>query len=329
MEVGKVSNQLLSDMVFSKIKYKHPDVLVGSGLSEDCSLIRFGEEICVLSTDPITATTENIGRLSVLVSGNDVATKGVKPFAIMITLLAPPTATVEELRGVIDQVVEECNRQKIELIGGHTEVTDAVNRIVVSATSLGKGTAQEVVYDRPVQPGDRIILTKSAGCEGTVILYDTYPDKLHPLLNEEDHKQVDVLRHSLSVSEEGVIAARCGAAYMHDVTEGGVLGAVWETAGKFGLGVEIQELAIPLMPVTRKIASAFHMDPLKLISSGMMLIVVGEDKVTPLMNALQEAGISAALVGRLTERNLLLKNPVVGAKLIQPPESDELYKAYK
>ncbi|QSX08064.1 AIR synthase family protein [Alkalibacter rhizosphaerae] len=328
MEIGKVSNQLLDEIVFSKIKYRHEDVLVGSGLSEDCSLISFGDQICVISTDPITATASNIGRLSVLVSGNDVATKGVKPFGIMVTVLAPPSATIEELRDVIGQVIDECNRQEVELIGGHTEVTDAVNRIVFSATSLGKGLKKEIVYDRLVKEGDRIILTKYAGCEGTVILYDEFPEEIHPLLNDREHREVEQLRHFLSVTKEGVLAARLGAAYMHDVTEGGVLGAIWESANKFGLGVHIQEMAIPILSATRKIASHFGMDPLKLISSGMMLIAAEEEKATAIVAELTKEKIPAAIVGGFTEKNLLLKTPG-GTKEIHPPQSDELYKAYR
>jgi hydrogenase expression/formation protein HypE len=328
MEVGKVSNQLLEKMVFSQIKYKDPNVLVGSGLSEDCSLIRFGEEICVISTDPITATDSDIGRLSVLVSGNDVATKGAKPFAIMVTVLVPPTTTVEELQQVIGQVVAECNRQEVELIGGHTEVTDAVNRIVISATSLGKGRKDQIVYDRPVKAGDWILLTKSAGCEGTVILYDAFQDQVRALLNDQDHADVERLRDALSVVHEGVLAAGLGAAYMHDVTEGGVLGAVWESATKFGLGVKLREQAIPVAPVTRKIAAHFHMDPLKLMSSGMMLIAAPEDKAKQILEALTKEKIPTAVVGQFEEKNLLLKT-LVGTKLIEPPESDELYKAFK
>lgn len=328
MKVGKVSNKLLDDIVFSKIKYKNEDVLVGSGLSEDCSLIEFGNEICVVSTDPITATTSNIGKLSVLVSGNDVATKGVKPLGILVTVLVPPSATIDELKEVIGQIIDECNRQEVELIGGHTEVTDAVTRFVVSATSIGKGPKEQVVYDRQAKPGDKIILTKYAGCEGTVILWEEFSDEIEPILDEKDRNELEYLKGSLGVTREGVAAGMLGALYMHDVTEGGVLGAVWESASKFGLGATLEESAIPLAAVTRKIAEKFQIDPLKLISSGMMLIAAGAEDAENIMKELARQEIPAAIVGEFTEEGMLLKT-AEGIKIIHPPESDELYKAFE
>jgi len=327
MEVGKISNELLEQIVFSKIKYRHPDVLVGSGLAEDCSLISFNDEICVVSTDPITATANNIGRLSVLVSGNDVATKGVKPFAIMVTLLIPPEASIEDVKGVIEEIIEVANDMEVELIGGHTEVTDAVNRIVVSATSLGKGKKNQVVYGKKIVAGDKIIMTKYAGCEGTVILYDDFREQLDEILTGSDKDEVEILRGSLSVCDDGVVAGQRGAKYMHDVTEGGVLGAVWETAQKFGLGAMIDQEKVPVMESTQKIAEYFSIDPLKLISSGVMLIAAGEEDAESILKGLDDKNINCGIIGEFVKGECLIITPK-GTNTINPPESDDLYKAY-
>ncbi len=327
MEIGKISNELLEQIVFSKIKYRHPDVLVGSGLAEDCSLVSFKDEICVVSTDPITATANNIGKLAVLVSGNDVATKGIKPFAIMVTLLIPPDAEIDEVKGVIEEIIEVSNDMEVELIGGHTEVTDAVNRIVVSATSLGKGSLEQVVYGKEVLPGDKIIMTKYAACEGTVILYDDFREDLEGLLTDEDRAEIELLRGSLSVCDEGVIAGDRGAKYMHDVTEGGVLGAVWETAKKFGLGAVLHKDEVPILESTQKIADRFDIDPLKLISSGVMLIVADNKEAGNILKGLENKNINCRIIGEFTKGECRLLSKT-GSEEIDPPQSDDLYKAY-
>ncbi|MBF7097258.1 AIR synthase family protein [Alkalibacter sp. M17DMB] len=328
MEVGKISNELLDKIIFSKIKYHHPDVIVGSGLSEDCSLIDFRDEICVISTDPITATASEIGKLAVIVSGNDVATKGVKPFAIMTTLLIPPSAKISEVKAVVEDIIKICNASDIELIGGHTEVTDAVNRIVVSATSLGKGRKNEVVYGRNVEAGDKLILTKFAGCEGTVILFDEFKGKLSKILDDKDIAEIESLRNSLSVTSEGVAAGKNGAKYMHDVTEGGVLGAAWEVAKKYDLGVNLYETKIPLLNSTKKIADYFDIDALKLISSGVMLIAASGADALKIIEELKAMQINANVAGEFVEgkTELITSEGVVE---IKPPESDDLYRALK
>jgi len=328
LEIGKISNEVLDEILFSKIKYKHKDVLVGSGLAEDCSLIQCRDEIVVLSTDPITATANNIGKLSVLVSGNDVATKGVRPLGIMITLLAPPSVTLEELKVVINDVIDECNRMKIELIGGHTEVTDAVNRIVISATSIGKAQKERVVYGSSVEEGDCLVMTKTAATEGTVILYDDFQEKLKNLLTEEDRNQIETMRNGLSVLEEGSVAGEVGVSYMHDVTEGGILGAVWEVAEKFKTGVRIYEKNIPILQVTQRITDYFHIDPLQLISSGVLLIVVKEKKKDVLFRRFNEIGVKSQEIGHITKKEkILVSNGRECA--IRSPKSDELYRVYK
>lgn len=327
VEIGKISNELLEKIIFSKIKYRHPDVLVGSGMAEDCSLVSFKDEICVISTDPITATANNIGKLSVIVSGNDVATKGIKPFAIMITLLIPPESSIEEIIKVIEDIVEVTNDMEVELIGGHTEVTDAVNRIVISATSFGKAELNKVVYGKKVLPGDKIIVTKSAACEGTVILYDDFRDTLGLLITKNDINEIEMLRNTLSVCDDGVIAGERGAKYMHDVTEGGILGAVWETATKFGLGAFIYKEDIPILKSTEKITKYFNIDPLKLISSGMMLIVANENDTIEILKELKNSDIEGKVIGEFTKKDCLISSKA-GIKKISPPKGDDLYKVY-
>ncbi|NTW70912.1 MAG: AIR synthase [Eubacteriaceae bacterium] len=327
MKIGKISNELLNEIIFSKIKYKHKDVLAGSGLAEDCSLIKFSDEICVISTDPITATTSNIGELSVLISGNDVATKGVKTFGILVTILAPPSTELDELKTVITDIIETANNNEIQLIGGHTEVTDAVNRIVISTTCLGKGKRSEIVYDREVLPGDQLIMTKYGACEGTVILYDDFKGELDELLNDKDREELAMLKKMISVSEEGAISGKHGAKYMHDVTEGGILGAVWEVCEKFKRGATIDKNKIPLLSATKKITGYFNMDPLKLISSGVMLIAADRKTAAKIIMELEGRNIKADIIGEFTEKNCYIKDEE-RLTLIDPPQSDDLYLAY-
>ncbi|MPW24924.1 AIR synthase [Alkalibaculum sp. M08DMB] len=329
MEIGKLSNDQLSELIFSKINHRDKRVLVGSGIGEDCSIIDFDKNLCVISSDPITATSNNIGKLGVYVSCNDIASKGVRPFAIMVTVLAPPSIEVDEIKTVMDDIIKVCNELKIELVGGHTEVTDAVNRMVLSITAIGSGSKENLIDEQKIENGDLLLMTKYAGCEGTSILYSDFRYKFEDTLTEQDKKELNFLGSSLSVIEEGLIAAEIGAKYMHDATEGGILGAAWEMAEKSKIGVEINIEDIPILSVTRKITDLLSLDPLKLISSGVMLIVVAKNKKNHMIKTLESNGINTQVIGTFKEGNsrVLYKNGTV-EKLL-PPETDEIYRAYK
>lgn len=330
MEIGKLTNEELDEIIFSKNKFTHPNVLIGSGVGEDCSIIDFENELCVISTDPITATIENIGKLAVHVSCNDVASKGVKPFGIMITLLAPPKCKLEEIKKVMNDIINLTRDLQIQVIGGHTEITDAVNKIIISSTCLGKAKKDKMVFgNEEINLDDSLIMTKYVACEGTTILYNEFKDKINHLLTDNDKNDIQYLSESLSVIDEGLIACQIGVKSMHDVTEGGVLGAAWEINQKTHLGLEIHLKDIPILQVTRKIADYFNIDPYKLISSGVMLIVVAKENEFNLIDSLEKAGISAKVIGKFIEGDSVVHQLDGNVIPLKSPKSDELYQVYK
>ncbi|RBP69990.1 hydrogenase maturation carbamoyl dehydratase HypE [Alkalibaculum bacchi] len=328
MEIGKLSNEQLDRIIFSKIKYKDERVLVGSGIGEDCSILDFKDELCVISSDPITATTSNMGKLAVYISCNDIASKGIKPFGIMVTLLAPPTATLEDIQKIMEDILQVSNELQIELLGGHTEITDAVNRIVLSVTSLGGGSRDYLIPGEKVQCGDLLVMTKYAGLEGTTILYDDFKNQIEGL-TEKDLEELQYLSSSLSVIQEGLIGAQIGVKSMHDATEGGILGAAWEMAEKSKLGVQIVAQNIPILETTKKITSQFHINPFKLISSGVMLMIVSKEKEEALLKSLQENNINGAVIGEFIKGESKIITEDGQLLPLDAPETDELYKAYK
>ena len=170
MESGKVPNEVLNKIVLSKINRFREDVILRPGIGEDCAAIDFGQYACVLSTDPITGAANDVGQLAVDISCNDIASCGVEPLGLMVTILCPVGTTEAELEKVMEQICSTAAERNVEIIGGHTEVTPAVNRIVLSTTCIGKTLKNELVSSRGARPGDSIVMTKSAGLEGTAII---------------------------------------------------------------------------------------------------------------------------------------------------------------
>lgn len=328
MQIGKLDSKLLQDIVFRHLTFRRPEVLTRPGIGEDCAVVDFGEYDCVLSTDPITAAASDIGRLAMHISCNDIASNGIEPLAIMLAILLPPEITEAEIEEIMRQAGEVSEALGVEIVGGHTEITSAVNKPVVISTALGRAPKGGLEAGRGIIPGDWIVMTKQAGLEGTCIIASERESELSALLSQQELAEAKAMMEQISVVREGVIAGRIGISDMHDITEGGILGAVWEVCEKADCGAEVWMDRIPVSPVTKQICAHYGMDWMRLISSGSMLMVVPEDQLETLQRELEEAAIPVSVIGQIHEADrgrILISEDGREGKKIQPPGSDELY----
>lgn len=324
MQEGKLPSELLRELVFDNIKVRNEDVILRPEIGEDCTAIEYGDYACVLSTDPITGADKGIGALAVHISCNDVASSGVRPIALLMTIMAPTGTTKEEIGTIMKEAGEAAAALGVEIAGGHTEITSAVNKVIVSTTAIGKVLKNKLVKTAGAQIGDDVIMTKWAGLEGTAILAGDREDELKSLLSPEELKRAQSLSEQISVVAEGVLAGEHGANSMHDVTEGGILGAVWEVAESSGTGIEVLIDKIPILQETKKICQHYGINPYRLISSGSMVITCKDGR--GLTEKLKAIGVQAEIIGKITaEGRYVIEQGT--KKELQPPGADELFKA--
>lgn len=321
-KLGKLSNQELEGLILNRIKHIRPEVILRPGIGEDCAALEL-KGLCVLSSDPVTAANEGAGRIAVNVACNDIASAGARPIGMMITLLLPPDIEQKQIQETAHSLCQAAEELGVEIIGGHTEVTDAVNRIVISSTVIGC-PAGRLITSAGASAGDKLIITKSAGIEGTLIISHDYRHKLAGVLEPEDEELLKRMENCLSVIPEGCAAAGAGASAMHDATEGGVLGAAYEMAQAAGLGIDIKLEDIPLEGLTRRLCSHLNINPYRLISSGSMLIAASDAQ--RVMDALAREGIPSAVIGEFTLGGEMRVMKNGRAEELTPPERDELYK---
>lgn len=323
MNIGKLPNSMLEKIVIDPINnhnINRKEVLLKPSIGEDCAALDLGENICLLSTDPITGAVADIGKLAVNINTNDIASSGGEPIGLMVTALLPASITEDEISHIITDLYEEAKNVNVAILGGHTEITDAVVKPVLSCTVVGK--TKKLIPSGGAKIGDSVIMTKYAAMEGTAIFASDKIDKLQGVDNSVIEK-AKKLGNSLSVITEGRIGAKLGANAMHDVTEGGILGACWEIADCSGLGIEVYEDKIPVLEETKIICNKLGVNYLRLISSGSMLIVCSNgDKM---MSALEKEGIVASTIGKIVEKGKwFISN---GERtVLNEPTSDELYK---
>ena len=327
MKIGKVSETVLKRSIFKQIHTKRDEVLLGAGVGEDCAAVKLSPgEIFVISTDPITGTVKDVGMLAIQITANDLASSGAEPVGVMLTVLLPEEIEEEDIREMMRQVEEACAHFHIQVMGGHTEVTRAVTQPVISVTGVGKVREDRLVSTAGAKPGQDILVTKWIGIEGTSIIAK---EKEKELLGRFSQAFVDTAKgfdQYLSVLTDSRIAVEHGVSAMHDVTEGGIYGALWEVAEASGIGLEIDLKAIPIRQETIEICEYFELNPYYLISSGCMLMAA--DQGHDLVRKLEAAGIPAAVIGKATDGKARRIWNGGEESYLERPKTDELYKIY-
>jgi len=325
MKVGKIPENVLKRSVFRQIHTKREEVVLGAGVGEDCAAVKLSEdEMFVISTDPVTGTATDIGHLAIHITLNDLASAGAEPVGVMLTLLLPEDSREEDLKKMMGQIEKACAQAKVQIMGGHTEVTRAVLQPVINVCGVGKAKTGQLISTSGARPGDDIIATKWIGLEGTSIIAKEKAKELaarYPLGMIQDAQKFDQF---LSVLPEAAVAVKSGVSAMHDVTEGGIFGALWELAESSGVGLEIDLKKIPVKQETIEICEFFDINPYELISSGCMLMASKEG--TALLRDLEKAGIHASLIGKATKGNDRVLLNQEERRFLEPPKTDELYK---
>jgi hydrogenase maturation factor len=324
LRTGKLPPDLLRALVLGRLGARRPETLVRAALGIDAAVIALDADwACVLTSDPITTATAGAGRLAVHVVCNDLAAMGAEPVGVLATLLFPAgiaASVISELTAEIDATARGLN---VEVLGGHTEVAPGLAAPLVVMSGIGKVRRDRIVTAAGARPGDALVLTKAAGLEGTHVLASDLPKRLgavpRALLDEARR-----YGEELSVVPEARQAVELGATAMHDPTEGGIVGALWEVAEASGCGFRVSASAIPVRQATRAICEVLGVDPLRLIASGALLIACHD--ADRMIVGLQESGITATKIGEMTEHNRILVHSDGHQEQITQLDRDELYR---
>lgn len=330
LTTGKLSSSLLRSAVLSRTGHRRPEAIARAGIGFDSAVLDLGGDLVVLSTDPITGAASDAGWYSVHIACNDVAACGADVVGLLLTLLLPPGATGEQLVSLAEGAHQAALELGVEIIGGHTEVTAAVTTAVLSATAVGRVGRDGLVTPDGGRAGDLLVLTKAAGLEGTSILAEAFEGRLREAgVADAVLAQARDLRRNLSVVADARIARAHAPSAMHDPTEGGLAGAAFELAEASDLGFVLYEAQVPVLEETRLLARVLSFDPLRLISSGALLIAVGEERSAGLLAALAAGGCGGAVVGRLVPREQgrrVLRASFGEAEHIDDAPRDELWR---
>jgi hydrogenase expression/formation protein HypE len=300
LAVGKLPVELLGPLL-AAAPVIDERVLIGPQIGVDCAVLDLGGRLLVLKSDPITFATAEIGWYLVQVNSNDIATTGALPRWLLLTMLLPEGRTTPALVTQIgEQVYAACREKGISVIGGHTEITYGLDRPILVGTLIGECERQNLVTPQGLTPGDQILLTKGVPIEGTAILAREFPQRLEGVLNQDELEAAQnfLFDPGLSVLHEAQTAQQAGrVTAMHDPTEGGLAGALWELAGAANCALVIDTTAVPIPAISARICAAFGLDPLATIASGALLLAAGPADAANIQAALVQEGTACAIIG--------------------------------
>ena len=330
LPLGKLPFDLLASLL-DRAPIKDPRVLYGPGIGLDCAVIDLGERVLVFKTDPITFATEDIGWYAVQINANDIATTGATPRWMLATLLLPENATRQsQVEAIFDQIYRAAAVLDISVVGGHTEVTYDLHRPILVGTLIGEVTRDRLVTPTQVRPGDRLLLTKGVPVEGTALLAREYPQRLARVMDAAELKEAQefLYRPGISVVRDAQIAAQAGQVHaMHDPTEGGLAGALWELSVASHAHLVVDPRAVIVPDLSRRVCAEFGLDPLATIASGALVIAVEAGDAGTVRAALEQNGIPCSEIGRVDEGAPGVWQ-VSGAPL-QRPARDDIARVYE
>jgi hydrogenase maturation factor len=327
---GKIPIDILESVVFKNLGIRRREVVLGPSAGIDGAVINVGNKSLVVSTDPITGAIELIGWLAVNINANDIATFGVEPAFLLSCILLPENADMKTVETISGQMGKAAKELGIAIVGGHCEVTPGLANPIVVGCTIGMTEKGNYVTAAGAKQGDKIILTKTAGIEGTAVLASDKENQLKKVVSATTLRNAKRFYDQISVVKDAITAFKTGAVHaMHDPTEGGVAGGIHEMADASHLGFRVHKKKIPVRPETTEICNFFEIDPLQLTASGSLLIAVERDSADRVVGILSNEGITAEVIGEFlpsVEERIIIQEDGSSENLVRPV-SDHLWSA--
>lgn len=326
MKVGKVPEAVLKRSIIKTVNTVQSEKNVTkAGVGKDAGLFDvpgFSNQLATACT-VITGNTIGLAELAILRACNSLAAACATPVAVTVQLVFPEAAEEEELKQCMSELSAACKTANVALVQGHTQI-EAIAERVVSVTAIGAvagGPAQE----KTESDRGELLMTKYAGVAGTALLAGQYREELHTKYTYPLIDKAAGFKEELSVLPEAKLLTALGVTELHDVAEGGVLGAVWELCERNHVGVELDLKKIPIHQETVEISEYFDLNPYQLRGDGSLLFIT--NKSADMITALAKQGIVATVIGRITKGNdRILKNEDE-IRFLEPNRVDEYYKA--
>lgn len=340
-ETGKITDEAFKSFVYPFCGAPRPEVRIGPNFGTDISIIELpnGYEMA-LTSDPLSYIPnlglEESAWLSVHLMTNDMATTGVAPHYAQFVLNLPTYLSEADFQTYWQHIHRFCRQIGVAITGGHTGRSEGMNTTIAGGgTMIAIAEKGEMLCSQDAQPGNDIVVTKQAALIATSILARSFPDTVKNQCGMFIFQEASELFYQTSSLKEGLMASAfndsegLSVTAMHDVTEGGILGAIYEMATASGCGTEVEISLLPIGAVAKSVCDLFAIDPVYSVGAGSMVMAVRPERTPQLIQKLTNEGISATRVGRFVSPEKGINQITSsGESRIIPPLKDPYWTAF-
>jgi hydrogenase maturation factor len=319
-EIGKISPEIFNELIYPRLGARSKSVIVGPQHGVDVGIVEIGDKAVALTTDPVFIVPEygweRAAWFAIHILASDAVTSGLKPRYLSIDLNLPMDITKEQLEIVWDTMHKECVKLGIAVVCGHTARYENCHYPMVGgATVICVGEKDEYVTPKMARAGDKIIITKGPAIEATGIFATMFPKQIEKKFGSSFSRQAQEVFYKMSVVKDALTAVGVGVrdegvTAMHDATECGIWGGLYEIAQAANLGVRVEKERIVVEDCVTEICRYFDIDPYASISEGTLIIACKDHRAEKVVKALLRKGIKSSIVGELI-------NPKHGMVLVE------------
>lgn len=337
---GKIQNNFFKSRVFPYCGKSRGEVIVGPQYGVDVSIVNLYNGLAMaMTSDPLslipTLGLRESAWLSVQLMANDMATTGFAPMYAQFVLNLPNTLSAEDFEQYWKYIHEYCEQLGVAITGGHTGRFDGLQSTVSGGgTMITIAPGEDMITSKGAKTGDVVIMTKECALISTSILALSFPETVKKFCGKEIHGQACDLFYKTSAVEAGLAAGEIGrhtksVTSMHDVTEGGVMGALYELAHASACGLVIDEPSIPVGHTQQSVGNCFNIDPSYCVGAGAMIITAKADKYELLLSHLHSKSIKATVIGKVVDAalGLIIQNETQ-QRLLNHPGADPYWDAF-
>ncbi len=344
-ELGKLKASVFKEVIFPNLGAEDETVIVKPTHGVDFGVVDLGDRVLIVKSDPIFVVPEygweRSAWFAVHILASDVATSGVPARYMAVDLNLPVGMKKEDFATLWRAFSNECKKLGISIVSGHTGKYEGCNYPMLGgAAAITIADKNGYVTSAMAKVGDKVVVTKGPAIETSGILSVMFPQVLEERYGKEFALKAQEIFWLQSVVEDALVAASIGiredgVTAMHDATEYGLWGGLYEVATASNVGMIIYKEKIPIREDVKKVIRAFSdftgidIDPYKAISEGTLIITVRPHKADELVLKLKNSGIEAAIVGEVVSKEEGMRLVEDGSeRKLEYPEQDPFWPAF-
>ena len=338
--IGKISPEIFDEIILPHLGARSPNVLVGPQHGVDVGVVDLGgDQVMAITTDPFFIVPqygwERAAWFAVNILASDAATSGLRPTYMTVDLNLPLSITRDALEIMWTTVHRECEKIGMAIVTGHTARYEGTDYPMVGgATVISVGSKSRYVTPNMARPGDLVIVTKGPAIEATGLFAVSLPSLVAERYGADFARRAEEIFWKMSVVDDAMAAASVGVrddgvTAMHDATECGVWGGLFEIAQASGVGMQIDKEKIIVLDEVLKICEMFHIDPYSSISEGTLLLTCRPHKAAEVVSVLAGKGIASSIVGEVTPKEQGIRVFDGGhSRALEHPRVDPFWQAF-